>query len=129
MRQMATHLCQTHGISAGAVTQIGLGLPGSVDKASVTLMFGTNLGMNDVCFAEAFRPDFTCPVVLENDANCAALGEVVAGAGRGSKNAVMVTLGTGVGGGIVIGGELYTGFNDVAGEIGHMVVAAGGCSG
>lgn len=126
MRQMAVNLCKKHGISTNAVTQIGLGVPGSVDKAAVTLMLGTNLGMNHVCFAETFAPDFTCPVILENDANCAALGEVIAGAGRGSKNAIMVTLGTGVGGGIVIDGKLYTGFNDVAGEIGHMVVVAGG---
>lgn len=126
MREMAAALCKTHGVAAEAVTQIGLGVPGSVDKAAVTLMLGTNLGMRDVCFAEAFAPDFSCPVVMENDANCAALGEVIAGAGRGSRHAVMVTLGTGVGGGIVIDGKLYTGFNDAAGEIGHMVVVAGG---
>ena len=63
---------------------------------------------------------------LDTDANGAALGEVIAGAGKGCQNAVMVTLGTGVGGGIVVGGKLYGGANDMAGEIGHMVVAVGG---
>lgn len=126
MLQMAEHLCKMQGVAPAAVTQIGLGVPGPVDKAAVTLLFGTNLGMREVCFAQAFQPVFSCPVVIDNDANCAALGEAIAGAGKGSRHMVMVTLGTGVGGGIVVDGKLYTGFNDAAGEIGHMVVAADG---
>ena len=65
--------------------------------------------MNDVCFSQAFRPEFACAVQMDNDANCAALGEATAGAAKNIKNMLMVTLGTGVGGGIVIDGKLYTG--------------------
>ncbi len=126
MKQLALGLCKGQAVKPEDIVQIGIGVPGSFEKSTATLRFGTNLGMNNVCFAEAFRPEFTCPVRLDNDANCAALGEVIAGAGKGCQNAVMVTLGTGVGGGIVVGGKLYGGANDMAGEIGHMVVAVGG---
>ncbi len=128
MKQMALELCQEQGIVPETIMQIGIGVPGSFDKQAATLLFGTNLGMNNVCFADVFQPEFSCPVRLDNDANCAALGEVIGGAGKGCQNAVMVTLGTGVGGGIVIGGKLYSGFNDTAGEIGHLVVQVDGLS-
>ena len=64
------------------ITSIGIGVPGSFDKATCTLKFGTNLGMSNVCFADAFRPEFGCTVQLDNDANCAALGEVDRGRGE-----------------------------------------------
>ena len=82
--------------------------------------------MNNVCFADAFRPEFGCAVQLDNDANCAALGEATAGSAKGARNMVMVTLGTGVGGGIIIDGKLYTGSNGIAGEIGHIVIQRDG---
>ena len=126
MKQLALGLCAAQGAAPEQITSIGIGVPGSFDKATCTLKFGTNLGMNNVCFADAFQPDFGCTVQLDNDANCAALGEVTAGAAKGAKNMVMVTLGTGVGGGIIIGGKLYTGCNGIAGELGHMVVRQGG---
>lgn len=126
MKTLALALCKEQGISPQDVSQIGVGVPGSLDKAGCRLIFGTNLGMKDVTFGQAFSPDFACPVKLDNDANCAALGEAIAGAARNARNMVMVTLGTGVGGGIVIDGKLYTGCNDIAGEIGHMVICAGG---
>lgn len=128
MKRLAISVCEEAGVDRKEVTAIGLGVPGTFDKSTATLVFGTNLGMNDVCFAHAFQPEFDCPVRLDNDANCAALGEALCGAGMGSGNAVMVTLGTGVGGGIVIDGKLYTGANDIAGEIGHMVVERNGLS-
>ena len=107
MKQLALALCSEGGTAPDQITSIGIGVPGSFDKATCTLKFGTNLGMNNVCFADAFRPEFGCAVQLDNDANCAALGEVTAGAARGAKNMVMVTLGTGVGGGIIIDGKSF----------------------
>ena len=121
MKTLALSLCQAHGCAAEDVTAIGIGVPGSFDKKTCTLRFGTNLGLNNVSFADAFLPEFGCPVHLDNDANCAALGEATAGAAKGTRNMLMVTLGTGVGGGIIINGQLYTGCNGIAGEIGHMV--------
>ena len=101
MKQLALALCASGGVQPDEVESIGIGVPGSYDKPSCTLRFGTNLGMNDVCFAETFQPEFGCAVQLDNDANCAALGEATAGAGKNVKNMLMITLGTGVGGGIM----------------------------
>lgn len=126
MHTLCRTLCDQHGILYADITKIGIGLPGTLVKSTCTLAFGTNLGMSNVCFAHAFEPDFTCPVVIDNDANCAALGEFAGGAGRGTRNLLMVTLGTGVGGGIVLDGRLYTGREDIAGEIGHMVIVPHG---
>ncbi len=126
MRELCVTLCEKHNIAKDEIEQIGIGLPGAIVKSTCTLKFGTNLGMSNVCFAHAFEPDFSCPVAIDNDANCAALGEFAGGAGRGSENMLMVTLGTGVGGGIVLGGKLFTGRDDLAGEIGHMVLVPNG---
>lgn len=119
-------VCAKAGAKPEDIEHIGLGVPGSINKKTVTLVYGTNLFVENLCFAQAFQPEFPCPVFLDNDANCAALGEYYGGAGKGSKSMVMVTLGTGVGGGIVVNGELYSGFNDIAGEIGHMVIKMDG---
>lgn len=126
MKQLALDLCAAQGVSPDEVSSIGIGVPGSLDKKGCRLIFGTNLGMNNVEFARAFQPEFGCAVQLDNDANCAALGEATAGAASHVQNMIMITLGTGVGGGIVINGKLYTGCNDIAGELGHMVIRQGG---
>lgn len=126
MKLLALRLCRSKGIAPDTVGSIGLGLPGTLDKTNCRLIFGTNLDMRDVPFGDAFQPEFPCAVKLENDANCAALGEATAGAASKERNMLMVTLGTGVGGGIVIDGKLYAGCNDIAGEIGHMVIRQGG---
>lgn len=126
MKLLALALCGERGIAPDSITSIGIGVPGSFDKATCTLKFGTNLGMNNVCFADAFRPEFGCAVQLDNDANCAALGEATAGAAKNARNMLMVTLGTGVGGGIIIDGKLYTGCNGIAGELGHIVIRRDG---
>ena len=126
MKMLALALCEKGGVAPAQVESIGIGAPGSFDKESCTLRFGTNLGMNNVCFAEAFQPEFGCKVQLDNDANCAALGEATAGAAKEMRHMLMVTLGTGVGGGIVIDGKLYTGCNGIAGEFGHVVIRQGG---
>ena len=68
------------------------------------------------------------PVYIENDANCAALGEMKAGCARGYENVILVTLGTGIGGGIILGGNIYSGLNGCAGEIGHSVICLDGPS-
>ena len=122
MKTLALSLCRAHSCAVEDVTAIGIGVPGSFDKKTCTLKFGTNLGMNNVCFADAFQPEFGCAVQLDNDANCAALGEATAGAAKGARNMLMVTLGTGVGGGVVLNGKVLMGESGVAGEIGHMTV-------
>lgn len=100
---------------------VGIGLPGPVDRGMI--LGCVNLGWGIFSIVEEFSKAFhNVPVYAGNDANTAALGEYVAGAGKGMKNMMMVTLGTGVGGGIIIDGRILEGANGGAGEIGHIPV-------
>lgn len=100
---------------------VGIGLPGPVDRGMI--LGCVNLGWGIFSIVEEFSKAFhNVPVYAGNDANIAALGEYVAGAGKGMKNMIMVTLGTGVGGGIIIDGRILEGANGGAGEIGHIPV-------
>lgn len=100
---------------------VGIGLPGPVDRGMI--LGCVNLGWGIFSIVEKFSKAFhNVPVYAGNDANIAALGEYVAGAGKGMKNMIMVTLGTGVGGGIIIDGRILEGANGGAGEIGHIPV-------
>lgn len=100
---------------------IGMGVPGAVqDKGLVKV--AVNLGWKNVDVKDFFKDKVNYPYLVENDANVAALGETWQGAGKGYKNVVMVTLGTGVGGGIIIDGNIVSGATGSAGEIGHMPI-------
>ena len=90
------------------------------------LEFSGNLGMKNYPVAEKLEERLGRKVYIENDANAAAFGESIAGAAKGAKNAVCITLGTGVGGGIIIDGKIYSGSNYAGGELGHMVIVADG---
>ncbi|MBQ1549913.1 MAG: ROK family protein, partial [Clostridia bacterium] len=107
------------------VASVGVGTPGAVNEDGV-VEFSANLGFNDTPLRELVEERLGKPTFIENDANCAALGEQVAGCGGGVPNFVAVTLGTGVGGGIILGEKLLTGVNGAAGEIGHMSVEMDG---
>lgn len=104
------------------IESIGIGTPGSVDRKSGVIEYANNLEFDHVPIRDMIQSDFNKPVYLENDANCAALGEAIAGAGNGVDEFVFVTLGTGIGAGIVVNGELVHGCNDAAGEVGHTVI-------
>ena len=104
------------------VGAIGIGIPANLDRRTGRVLRATNLPFDDFDLAAHARTRFGMPVGVENDANVAALAEWKLGAGRGTSNLVMLTLGTGVGGGIVLDGRLYRGWA----EIGHIVVLAGG---
>ena len=102
---------------------IGIGVPGTVNKKSGKVEFANNLGFHDedlVGMLKIYYPDI--PIAMNNDANAAAFGEFAAGAGRDVNSMIMVTLGTGVGGGIIIDKKLYEGTNYAAGELGHFVI-------
>ncbi|MDR1734489.1 MAG: ROK family protein [Oscillospiraceae bacterium] len=117
---------QDAGIAMEDVQSIGVGTPGSVNKENGFIEFANNLGFRQVPAKEMLEALLQKPVYLDNDANCAALGEALAGAGKGTQSFVAVTLGTGVGSGIVINNKIVTGVNDAAGEMGHMVVCIDG---
>ncbi len=115
------------GISMDDVASIGVGTPGSVNKATGYIDFANNLGFDKVPAREMLEERLGGKTVyLDNDANCAALGEAVAGCGKGVSSFVAITLGTGVGSGIILDGKIVTGINDAAGELGHMVICADG---
>ncbi|MEA3078392.1 MAG: glucokinase [Actinomycetota bacterium] len=108
--------------AAGAIGAVGIGAPGLVDDEGV-LRFAPNLpGVTEVPIAGRVGARLPVPVVVENDASCAGWGERELGAGRRSDHVLLVTLGTGIGGGMVLGGRLFRGHHGFAGEIGHMVV-------
>ncbi|MBX5435702.1 MAG: ROK family glucokinase [Alicyclobacillaceae bacterium] len=115
------HLAAT-GLREANVAGAGVGIPGFLDVDRGVVVEAVNLGWRDVPLVAELERVLGLPVAIENDANLAALGEAWTGAGRGTYSVLCVTVGTGVGGGIVIGGRLYRGVNGMAGEIGHLVV-------
>ena len=111
------------GVEMSEVASIGIGTPGSCDKKNGVILYANNLYFDNVPAAELVNRELPgIPVYIENDANCAALGEALAGSGKGKKSFIAVTLGTGVGSGIVLDGQILTGCNDAGGELGHMTI-------
>ena len=114
------------GVTINDISSIGMGTPGTVNGECV-IEFANNLGFNNVPARDMLKERLgDLPVFIANDANCAALGEAYAGCGNGSKNFVAVTLGTGVGSGIIVDGKIVTGVNFAGGECGHMVIMVDG---
>ena len=108
------------GISAKDVKGIGVGAPGAVDEEGTMVGGAVNLGWGVLNIPEILHKYIDAPVKANNDANVAALGEMWQGGGKGYSNMVAVTLGTGVGGGIIINGKILTGATGAGGEIGHI---------
>lgn len=111
------------------IKAVGVGVPGAVDAEGVTYNLTNVPGWRDVPLKEILERECEMPVAVDNDANCAAFAEWKFGAGKGFKNLVLVTLGTGVGGGLILNGELYRGSNLAAGEIGQMSIDFNGVDG
>ena len=108
------------GISEGDVAGIGIGVPGPVDESGMLVGGAVNLGWESFYIPAALQAYIKIPVMATNDANAAAFGEMWQGGGKGYRSMVAVTLGTGVGGGIIVNGKLLTGATGAGGEIGHM---------
>ena len=108
------------GVEISDISSVGMGTPGTVNGDGV-IEFANNLGFNNVPARDMIRERLgDIPVYVDNDANCAALGEAYAGCGNGAKDFVAVTLGTGVGSGIIVDGKIVSGVNFAGGECGHM---------
>ncbi len=114
------------GIQRSSCIGAGLGTPGICDTGRGVVRYAHNLGWNDFSAADALQKKLDMPVRIANDGNCAALGEAVAGAAKGCESALVLTLGTGVGGGFVLRGKLCAGHNGLGGEFGHIRIAADG---
>ncbi len=126
MAEMTCELAQMAGVPMEEIASVGVGVPGTVEIRSGSLLYSCNLPLRNVPLRRLFHKHLRMPLYIENDANCAALGEYYVGAGRNSKRFVMITLGTGVGGGIIHNGKIFHGSNGMAGEVGHMSIAYGG---
>ncbi|MEG1395962.1 MAG: ROK family protein [Oscillospiraceae bacterium] len=108
------------------IASVGMGFPGEINRDTGVVVDTPNAPFHNTNIRKFFQEQWNLPVYLENDGNCAAVGEYWAGAAKGSSSAIIVTLGTGIGGGILVGDRLLLGVNGAAGEIGHMVIETGG---
>lgn len=113
-------------VDADSIGAIGIGAPGPLDPVTGVVIFAPNLGWKDVPLKTELEARVDIPTFVDNDVNVGTLGEHTFGAGRGVKNIVGIFVGTGIGGGIIMNGKLFHGASKTAGEIGHIIVKAGG---
>ena len=114
------------GLTLKNIPWVGIGCPGTVNRDTGVVEFSNNLYLHHFHLKELLEKKLGAEVVIENDANAAAYGEYHAGALKGAKNGIAITLGTGVGGGIIIDGKIYSGSNFAGGELGHTVIVHNG---
>lgn len=126
MALLCEKIIDNAGVSINDVKSIGIGAPGTPDNKNGILVYANNLKFSNVPMRAEMQKHIKLPVFIENDANCAALAESVAGAAKDAENSITITLGTGIGGGMVIGGKVYSGFNSAAAEVGHMTIISEG---
>lgn len=128
MADLAKNLIARNHLTLNDIEYLGIATPGIANSRLGMVEYANNLPFKNFPVAEVFKKYLPVSrIYLANDANAAALGEALVGAARGSKNSIMVTLGTGVGGGIILDGRIFSGgLNDAGGELGHTVIMAGG---
>lgn len=127
MASLCKSLVEKANLSLSDIEYVGIATPGSVDKDSGMVIYTNNIPFYMYPIADKLKEFLPIKkVLIENDANAAAKGEVEYGAAKGYKNAIMITLGTGLGGGIIIDGKIYSGFNSAGGELGHTVICTDG---
>ncbi|MBR6510431.1 MAG: ROK family protein [Clostridia bacterium] len=126
MAAVALEAIELAGIKKEDIDGAGVGSPGSIDPENGIVVYSNNLGFFDLPLSKMLKEKTGLDFYLENDANAAAYGELLAGAGKGAKNFIMITLGTGVGGGVIIDGKIYSGSNHAGAELGHTVIAMDG---
>ena len=128
MAMLCREIMQEHNLTEEDVHSIGIGSPGIASPIEGIIHYASNLNFNEVNVRNEIQKYINLPVYVENDANCAALAEAICGAAKGEKDVVVMTLGTGVGGGIIINGKVYSGAFCGGGEIGHHVIEMNGRS-
>ena len=126
MAKLCRKVAADAGVDMCDIAAIGVGVPGICDQKTGIIPFCTNLGWHDIPFVEEMHKHIDLPVYVDNDATVAGLAESVAGVSAGSESSVFLTLGTGVGGGIVINGRPYSGAHGIGSEIGHMILRLDG---
>ena len=123
---LCRRVLQENDMTLDDIRWVGIGTPGSVDSKHGVVDFNANFGYFDWELRAHMEQLLGCEVHIENDANAAAYGEYIAGGAQGAKYAVVITLGTGIGGGIIIDGKIFSGYNYAAAELGHMVIQKDG---
>lgn len=118
--------CEAAGVSKESIEWIGVGSPGAVNKKTGVIEYANNLHFSNVPLKQYIEELTGIKCYVENDANAAAYGELLAGAGRGYSDMVAITLGTGVGGGVIIDGKIFDGSNSFGAELGHTVIMVDG---
>lgn len=126
LARLAKEILKKAELTKEQIAAVGIGSPGVIDSERGVVIHWSNFHWNDVPLAEYVERELGLPVFVTNDANAAALGEAKYGSGKGFSDSVMLTLGTGIGGGIVIGGKLFEGYRSAGGELGHTVIRVGG---
>lgn len=126
MAKMALQAVKNANLTIDDIEWVGVGSPGIANSSTGILEYSNNLGFKNTPLVKYIQETIDKPVFIENDANAAAYGEFVAGAAKGAKNAVCITLGTGVGAGLIIDGKIYSGSNFAGAELGHTVIEVGG---
>lgn len=126
MAKTAFEAADKAGIAIDRISSFGIGTPGSVEAKTGTVIYANNLNFHNVPLAKMMKARIGRDFSVANDADSAAYGEYVAGAGMGAKDFVMITLGTGVGGGVILDGRIRSGFNGAGGELGHTVIQMNG---
>ncbi len=127
MATLCNKICADAGLTVSDIDSLGIASPGIVDDETGMIIYSCNLPFKKYPILDELRKHFPVKEAhIENDANAAAWGEAIAGAAKGSKSSLMITLGTGVGGGIIDGGKVFKGFNSAAGELGHIVIEVDG---
>ena len=126
MGKLAADAIKDAGLEVSDIEAIGIGSPGTPDNDEGLLVYSNNLPFVMAPMRKLIREVIDLPVYIDNDANCAAMAEAVAGAAKGAKDSVTITLGTGVGAGVIVDGKIYSGFNQAGSEFGHTVLVSGG---
>lgn len=126
MGKLASKVISLAGIDKSDIKAIGIGSPGTPDNKEGILVYSNNLPFNMAPMRKLIKEVIDLPVYIDNDANCAGMAEAVSGAAKGTKESVTITIGTGIGAGVIVNGRIYSGFNQAGSEFGHTVLVSGG---
>ena len=126
MGKLALDVIKDMKLEVEDIASIGIGSPGTPDNKEGLLVYSNNLPFLNAPMRKLVREVVDLPVYIDNDANCAAMAEAVAGAAKGALDSVTITIGTGIGAGVIVNGRVYSGFNQAGSEFGHTVLVSGG---
>ena len=124
--ELAKNIIFENGYTYDNIKGVGMGIPGSIDSKEGVIIYANNILFENVPIVKLFNEEINIPTIIDNDANAAGLGEMIFANEDGYKNLVFITLGTGVGGGIIIDGKIYSGNKGVGAEVGHMSIMVDG---